>query len=552
MMNDRASGAPETALARGRIGRLATVFLPAFILFALGAVTDIALPGVYMDAVNPDYFIVLLLNLHHAQISDWHLPGTLLFGLFPMIGQIYHGALPYYVGLPFYALFGTGVVGIRLTNMVFGLIVLAGAGAFMWAFRTRTLISALCLALLALDPGFLFSFRTQFYITLLPVAALLASAAVIEARGLAPTRGRALCGGLFAGIACYGYFIYGFLVPAVAVCALARFVRTADARRLILYWIGGFLLGVSPYAVGFLLIMIATGGPRGLVRFVWDNLHSLNTLGGTLPFIESVTFFVDTVRNTVLDVGPALMMLKQTVALQAPQLKMIVLLAFPVAAIVTGLARPWRVRGLLVLAGILLGFLVLVIVFGTRLWLHHAAFLPPVLYVALALALERFAAILGPRRRLLAGLVAAIVTVPFLIANAADRQAVFLHLEATRGVDLMSDAINRYAEDSLRNDPAAKRFFPDWGIFMSFAMITRGTVPYTVNFLPGEARAALCAGQDAELAAMARQPAQRLQDWIAAVGWPHYEKSQYLQGDGRPMLDIVRWHAVDRPAGACP
>jgi hypothetical protein len=540
-----------TTQANGWGRNLALICLPAFVLFALGAVTDITLPGVYMDAVNPDYFIVLLLNPHHAAIANWHLPGTLLFGLFPVIGQVYHGALPYYVGLPFYALFGTGVVGIRLANMAFGLVVLAGAGWFMWAFRTRALIAALCLALLALDPAFLFSFRTQFYITLLPVAALLGSAAAVEARGGAPRRRTALIAGLLAGIACYGYFIYAFLVPAVAVLALLRFVRVADARGLVLCWAGGFVAGVLPYAIGFVLIMIDVGGPRAFVHFMLSNLTSLHTSGGMLPLRQSIGVFAGYVHDTIIDAGPALMMLQKTVPLMLPEGKIILLLALPGAAIAASLARPARVSGLLVLAGILTGFMVLVMVFGTRLWLHHAAFLPPVLYTALALALERFAAILAPRHRLRAGVIAVAVTVPFLIANAADRQAVFLQLEATHGTGLASDAIARYAEDSLRQSPAAQHFFPDWGVFMSFVMITGGTVPYTLDFSPAAARSVLCAGHDVELAAMASKPAQRLADWVASVGWTRVETAQYRQADGPKVLDIVRWRAADRPAGAC-
>jgi hypothetical protein len=551
-MTDRASVAPRTVLATSRLGSLAVIWLPAFVLFGMGAVTDITLPGVYMDAVNPDYLIVLLLNPHHAPMSDWHLPGNLLFGIFPVMVQIYHGALPYYIGLPFYALFGSGVVGIRLANMVFGLLVLAGAGFFMRAFHVRTAIAAICLALLALDPGFLFSFRTQFYITLLPVAAALTSAAVIEHNSRAPSRGSAAISGLLAGIACYGYFIYGFLVPAVALFAILRWRRLPAARGLVIGWIAGFAIGVMPYAIGFLLIMISTGGPRGFIAYILASFRAQNAGGASLPLWQAWRDYVGYVDNTIAGVGPALMMFQKVVALEIPRLKQAALLIVPAIALISGVFRPSRIRGLLVLLGMLAGFFVLVVVFGGRLWLHHAALLLPLLYTALALALERIASVLAPRHSVAASLVIACAAAPFLIANAADRQAFFLDLDATGGIKLASDAIDRYAEDSLHDAPGAYRFFPDWGVFMSFAMITRGSVPYAADFSPAAARTVLCGGQDAELVMVAGQPEARLQDWLTAVGWSKYDRSRYDQRDGTPVLDIVHWHAADKPQGVCP
>ena len=535
-----------------RIPAPVIVFLPAFLLFAIGAITSITLPGIYMDAVNPDYHIVLLLNPHPAAIEDWHLPGTMLLGRFPVIGQIYHGALPYYVGLPFYALLGTGVVGIRLTNMIFGLCVLAGAGAFMCAFRVRALIAALCLASLALDPGLLFSFRTQFYITLLPASVLLGSAALTEARRMTPTRPAVAVSGLLAGVACYGYFIYGFVVPAVAVFALCRWARAFGAWRVVLWWLGGFVIGVSPYILGFLLIAIATGGLHGFAAFISGNVESLQVQNAVLSFSGALLFFKNLVRNTILDVGPSIMMTGAVVDVSMPMLKMTVLLALPAAAILTGIARPARVAGLLLLAGMVLGFLVLVFTFGERLWLHHAALLLPVLYAALALALERFVSLAPPRRMIGVEAVVGVLFIPLLIANAADRQAVFLRLEATHGVGLFSDRIDTYAEDSLHDWPEAHRFFPDWGLALPFALLTGGSIPFSDGFSPAAARALLCAGQDAELATVAiAPPPGRLASWIAAVGWGHYETVRYDQESGKPLLDIVRWRAVDRPPGAC-
>jgi hypothetical protein len=167
----------------------ALIFLPAAILFCVGAVSDITVPGIYMDAVNPDYLVVRLFHPEALNTPYWSFPENVVFDRFPVLGgNFYYGALTFYLGAPVYALAGTGVVGIRVANMVFGLLVLAATAIFLQAFRVRPVIAATTLAMLALDPGFLFSFRTQFYITLLPVAPLFLSVALAESRGAAATR----------------------------------------------------------------------------------------------------------------------------------------------------------------------------------------------------------------------------------------------------------------------------------------------------------------------------------------------------------------------------
>jgi len=95
-------------------------------------------------------------------------------------------------------------------------------------------------------------------------------------------------------------------------------------------------------------------------------------------------------------------------------------------------------------------------------------------------------------------------------------------------------------------------FFPDWGVFMQFAMLTRGTIPYSIGFAPSLARTILCRGQDAEVVAVAGQPMKRLDDWIAEVGWGNPEILPYGQRDGTPVLYVVRWHASNQAQQACP
>ncbi len=532
--------------------------LPALVVFCLGAATEMDAPGVYMDAVNPDYIIVRLLNPTAVPAAEvWTIPGTLLFGRFPLLGQIYHGALPFYVGLPTYALFGTGVLGIRLTNLVFGCMVLASAGSLMLAFRARPAIAAFCLLLLALDPAFLFSFRTQFYITLLAAAPLLLSVSLTEWRGAGPSGRDALLAGFLAGLSCYGYFIYAFLAPAAAGHALLRWRGIPGAPRRCTLWMAAFALGVLPYLAAALLMLLKLGGQRS-AEFMRDYLGVLHVAGHPLSLSQRLVFFGRMVRGTLLDTGPSTIMLGEALPLYAPHLKLAVLLGVPSLGLAAGLLRvrlravvPRALAGLATIAGLVVGLLILVLLFGDRLGLHHAVFLVPVLYAALALSLSRLSAFLAPMHRRAAWLAPAILLLPLLATNVPDRLMVLRRLGVTGGVGLASDAITRFAEDSMRNAAPATMFFPDWGVSAPFAMLTQGSIPYVMAFDPGEVHRVLCARRDAVLVTRANMPEARLDRWMEAVAWGAPERRTYDQRDGTPVLIVSRWRAQERPAGAC-
>lgn len=245
-------------------------------------------------------------------------------------------------------------------------------------------------------------------------------------------------------------------------------------------------------------------------------------------------------------------MLQEVPPLCLPALKAALLLGLPSFALIAGLIRGPRRPGLPIVAEFVLGFVVLVLAFGDRLWLHHAALLLPLLYAALALALEWLTAWMPPNWTRIGGWAVAAVLSPFLLTNALDRQAVFERLRATGGVGLASDAIPRFAEESLRVPSPTQMFFPDWGVFMSFVMITRGKIPFETDFSPEAARAALCGGKDAVVVLVTGHPIERLPVWISEVGWARPDISIYNQRDGTPVLTVSRWRAAERPAGTCP
>src|SRR5256885_13811784 len=147
--------------------------------FAAGVMLDIDLPGVYMDAVNPDYLVVPVLHPTRP-IEASVLPGNYIAHRLPILTSFYHGTEQVWLGLPFFALLGTSVVSLRLVHGLFGCAVLAGALWWMRRAGVKPAVIALAGIALAVDPAFVFAFRTQSYITLAPVAWLLLSLVALD------------------------------------------------------------------------------------------------------------------------------------------------------------------------------------------------------------------------------------------------------------------------------------------------------------------------------------------------------------------------------------
>src|SRR4030095_8521917 len=97
---------PPIDRARRWVSECAPFALVA-IAYAIVGSHQIDLPGVYMDAVNPDYLTVRVLNWNGYPIPAWVLPGNYPFDHIALLTQLYHGMQQAWLGLPFFWLFGT-------------------------------------------------------------------------------------------------------------------------------------------------------------------------------------------------------------------------------------------------------------------------------------------------------------------------------------------------------------------------------------------------------------------------------------------------------------
>ena len=514
-----------------------------------GVVLDIDLPGVYMDAVNPDYLVVSILNPGH-RIEAWVLPGNMLAGRFPVLTSLYHGTQQLWLGLPFFALLGTTVATLRLVHGLFACAVLICATMLLRRAGLKEIAVAAVGIAVAADPSFVFAFRTPSYITLAPVAWLLLSfLALARAGGTASPRRWLLASGAAYGLAVFGYFIYLFYLPAVLFAVLAWPAWSAQpgalpARwRRLLPWAVGAAAGAIAYPIGYALIAWSLGSLGGLVDYVRDTQQALGVMRSPLGFAGRVANGWHMVTSVTHNWWHHSMMFGVQASVPGAQAKTLLLTAAPIALWLAAEAR--RTAGIYLRVTVACGvsFFLLSLVFGNRLGGHHYVSLLVLGYLGLALGI---AALVGRRGDTARFPRSAWVVPPMVLLLAlglmgqADVRA---RLRETGGVGLMSDAINRFAADARSGHAQDFHYFPDWGLALPFAFLTRGDIDHAQAADAKEARALLCQGRDVRLALIGPERGRRLAEWTRALDWPDPVVDAYRQRDGVVVIEVATYRA---------
>jgi hypothetical protein len=522
--------------------------LAGFALVALAwawcATREIGLPGVYMDAVNPDYLVVRVLTWHREPMAAWVLPGNYLLGArFPVLVSLYHGTQHFWLGLPLYWLLGTTVESLRIVHALFGLGVLAALYALLASAGVRPWLATLATGALAVDPVFLFAFRTQSYITMSPAAWLLLSLVfLLRAQRNLPSPRAMLACGLFAGLAVQGYFVFGFYVPAL-VAGLWLWSRAragaAQAWRDLGRFGVGLLAGIAGYALGYALIAREEGGLAGLVRYVAEQQRALGAFASPMTFAERIRF-IEWMVVGVFGNGyhHSLMFGEEGYRLPWTTERLILLAGAPL--LLLALAQWLRTATplLRLVAALPPSFCAFALAFGDRLGGHHFMSLLPLGYAGLALGIAAVASA-SSRTRLPAHATALAAFALLVAINVHGHRQEMTKLVATRGARLFSDAVNRLPADLMARSPRPFVFFPDWGLALPFAFLTRASVPSTSDGTPELGRRLLCEGRDVAIALIDGDRAARREQWQAALAWEAPHVQPYRQADGRVVFELV-------------
>jgi hypothetical protein len=526
-------------------------------VYAAAFARDWRLPGLYMDAINPEYLIPGILDPPPS--FELILPGNKVFGdRYPVFtGTYYHGSVQLYAALPFMKAFGATLGTFRVIRLLVGagILTLALWMAAARAWGPARVLAAGAAGLLALDPSFVLALRTQAYSCMFPL--LLLFGCVLLLRSWRDSRQpwlRLAGSGILYGLAAFGYFIYWFFFP-VLVWLLLRSPpgeRQRPAWPVALSWFAGLAIGYLPFIAGMLLIRRELGGFSQLFDYLdqtRDTLAVTQDHAGLFGRVETV--FTES-RRVFTGEWPWLMILREPGTGLMDSLKADVLVLLPLLALaVPGLATPEQRRTVALPMALVLSFGAGAVVFGSRLDGHHYTAVLPLLYVAFGCA----CAAIWPRNQEAGGkrgdqrldvarrvLVVGSVALVALTSLRAE-QNFHRDLRATGGVHLYSDSIDRFAAQLDKYATPPSVYSPDWGFALPVAFLSDAS-PVSMTLNIEELRQEACVGKPQVVVFLGSQNEAKLRTVADLARRPIADVRTWSQRDGVPVFQTARFDSA--------
>ncbi|HEY0961923.1 MAG TPA: GtrA family protein [Pseudomonadales bacterium] len=510
------------------------------------------LPGLYMDAVNPDYLAARTLNPELPnEVSLQPTIGP------PVIGALYHGVQTFYTGLPVFAVLGFNLFALRVAQGLFagGILVMVHV---VLQRATGSLLLALAGSLcLATELAFIASFRTQFYIVVAGTFWMLLAVYLALGRKTPATAPHArevraaphtgihdeipalawFFSGLCAGLAVYSYFVFVFFVPVFVAMGWWH----TRSWRGVLAWLLGFTLGMQTYVLGYLLAITALGGLGPALEWLRSTSEGLGPMSSELALVPRVVNAWNVLVITLENAGNELMIFGAAEQGAWATWKARLLVLVPVLLAMSGLVRLPAQRdraeigvdgnALLVgwhLAWLPLSFFAVSLVFGDRLWSHHYSSLIAIVYVVLFIAIAQAQRALRRDVPIWAGVV---LVAGFAAGNVLQQRTFFERLAETGGVGYFSDALNRLADDAMAMPADLVHIFPEWGFGMPFAFLTANRRPYEAYMYDDNLQRLADAGSTVRVYYWLPEAESSYRDMLQAHGFRISNGGTYLQRD---------------------
>lgn len=483
------------------------------VLFILMALQMIELPGLYMDAINPEYMIAEIINSENPVFDKWLLPGNVIGGRFPVFsGPMYHGSLQVYATLPFLYVFGIELHVFRYFQVAVGLSVVlltvAIAKRVCVEGKFAQWIPLVVGLLVATDPILIFGLRTQAYSLIFPLPLMLLSWILLDMhlhRSTTNLEKYALpfASGFLIGFAVFSYFVYAFFIPVIFLFLVSGSVNHGNFRfrfQTATIWIVGVLIGVSGFFVGLVLLIKSLGGVNETLQW-WGGISpQLKVLGESQNFFER-TASVATDFHSVVNTD----WLFRTILKEYHEIQLLVwlkwvLFAFSAyAAFALGKSRLYKY-----LLASLLGYLGAALIFGGRLSGHHYTLLVPIVYFSIAVSggflfvfrdNENKSVCCTVGVNLILKSLWAVGVIAIFCFNLVLGDKFLARMDTTGGGGLYSDAINKFSKEILERDIDSMVYMPDWGYRMPFAFLTKGLVEYNARVDPFRIYSNSCANR---------------------------------------------------------
>lgn len=232
-----------------------SVFILILVISLISVIRVGELPGLYLDAVNPDYLAVQVLN-PSAYSSSWALPNL---GI-PLLGQVYHGTVTMFGSILSILVTGTtSILQLRIVNGIYGTVACYLVFRILIKLNIKKWIAIGLALALAISPNLTSMYRTQYYIELPGVIfMLLATICLISWTEETSQKKKILNTGIFAGLAFYNYFNFIFFLPGMLIVlyAMLKYFKINERYRYLVVLLSGYAMGCYLYILGYLMVCI--------------------------------------------------------------------------------------------------------------------------------------------------------------------------------------------------------------------------------------------------------------------------------------------------------
>jgi len=447
------------------------MFLIPGALFVLLSIRYMNSPGLYMDAVNPDYLASWLLAKPDTQPA-WIFPDNYLFGAYkyPLLNSLYGGNLLAYLGVLFFNIFGYGVYSVRLYHVFIGLLLVLSVYYFFKKIKAPVLWCLFGLVALACDPGFLLAWRTQYYLQLFPLIFFFFGIAIYFDESKIPlSRYRCFISGMLVGIAAWNYFIY--IIYGVVFILFAFLMNSRQRRKeaFPVFILMGFCIGVMPYLYAHVSILLNVGfnGYLAILKFLQTSYGVVDT---SQSIVARILYVAQRVCGVISGNDVKEVIFSEPVLLASWVFWLRVFLLLFLMVVFAGFylykknhthGEPVMLFVLVILAHLMLGLFV-----GHPLSTQHYIMLMPLLLTTLVLIIKDVFDYFSGKivRRFVV-----IAATSFLAVSAYAAWSVTGFYKTENFKKYYSASIN-YAVEYVKSEPGnAVLLFPQWGYWMAFS-----------------------------------------------------------------------------------
>jgi len=500
--------------------------------------------GIYMDSVNPEYWIARTINPELA--NPLWIPPTV--GP-PALLTLYAGTFSYFFELPIIKILGFSTFSLRFAQSVIGIILLALVYKVICIATKRPIIGLVTTLLLAIEPAFFFSYRTQFQVMLAGLIWFFVSLILMYKKSSSRWSLPLLFAGLFYGFAVYTYFIYLFFLPGILT------LLYLDQRRNLqkmFQWLLGLAIGLTPYLYGYISMFVAVGNVTETLNLIKGWLQMLQpTTGMNESFVTKIENSFAFSYQAISNIGNQWMLISDSMTPRSTDLKLLILTLFLVilSAIFTSKALKNNLKNdrnyLAILWILISSYLFFAAIFGGRLGSHHFILIVPLLYIVLGVCVGYLTDIFSLQRYRFISLFLSAT----LIGSLSLMQGNFLfeRLRVTGGVGLSTNALSNLAIDA-RQDPSNSIYiFPDWGFFMPFAFQTQNLVEYSLDSGLNNIERYLTEGRVAKVAFWSPESLNAYKDVLSASELKlTFKVIEYFRNDGVPAFQLLEVSLQDK------